>query len=1072
MKRILLLSFAFLTVVAFSAMAQRTVSGKVTDDSGESLPGVNVVIKGTTTGTTTDLDGNYRLSVDEGATLVFSFVGFESQEIAVGARTTIDLSMSGVTELQEVVVTAVGIETNRASLGYSVQNVKADDIRSSQETNLVNALNGKVAGVTVVSSSGSPGASSNIRIRGNTSISGSNSPLFVIDGIPIDNSEYGGGTDGVSRSNRAIDINPNDIASLTVLKGAAATVLYGMRASNGAVIITTKKGEIGAPTISVTSSVRMDQVNKLPELQKTYAQGRNVGGVAGYRGPETSEGNSWGPALSTLEFDGATDYPFDKNGRLVPVGTGNGKAAIGYDNYDNFFVNGFTYDNSVSVSGGTEAAKYYFSVGNLQQSGVIPKSNWGRTSVKVSTTSELTDKLSVSLSATYMNSGGQRVQQGSNTSGIMLGLLRTTPTFDNANGHTNGNDAAADLTSFEFPDGSQRSYRNGVYDSPFWVVNNNPFRDEVNRVFGFASADYKVLDWLSVSYKIGLDTYAERVNSAFNIGSATQPSGSVNQFIRSSTDYNSDFLIKINRNISSDITMNAVLGHNFFSTRVYTQQATGTTLSVPKFYHISNASTPLGFEGVNRRKLMGVFGQVNLAWRDQVFLNVSARNDWSSVLPNKKGANDVLYPAVSLGWDFTETFGLSNGSILSYGKVRASYGQVGNDGGIGFTFLTDPYYSVATWGGDGFISSGGQFPAAFGNAFDRNGTLPNGLLKPELTTTTEVGGEFKFFSGRLGFDVTYYNSLTTDAIIAVPIAPSSGYNQAIQNAAEISNKGIELVATGTPIKSGDFSWDISVNFTKYENIVEKLAPGVETISLAGFVSTTSRAVAGQPYGALFGASFLRNDAGQLVIDENGWPEQDPVEGAIGNPNPDWLAGVRNTLTYKGFSFGMLWDIRSGGDMWNGTYGILKTFGVHKVTESQREVKGYVFDGVVNTGTAEAPVYVANTTAVDFYNPRFPISQNKWNRYAFGGLPEENMQDTSWLRLREVSLGYALPKSMLSNIGFNNLSITLTGRNLLLFTEYNGIDPETNLTGASNGIGLDYFNNPNTKSYAITLNASF
>lgn len=1069
MKRILLLSFAFLTVVAFSAMAQRTVSGKVTDESGETLPGVNVVIKGTTTGTTTDLDGNYRLSVDEGATLVFSFVGFTAQEIAVGARTTIDLSMSGVTELQEVVVTAVGIETNRASLGYSVQNVKADDIRNAQETNLVNALNGKVAGVTVVSSSGSPGASSNIRIRGNTSISGGNSPLFVIDGIPIDNNEYGNGTGGVSRSNRAIDINPNDIASLTVLKGAAATVLYGIRAANGAVIITTKKGEAGAPVVSVNSSMRMDQINKMPDLQKTYSQGRSSGGALTYRGPDTGEGNSWGPAISTLEFDGS-DYPYDKNGRLVPVGTGNGQAANAYDNIDNFFVNGYTFDNSVSVSGGSESAKYYFSVGNLAQSGVIPNSTWGRTSIKLTTSADLSDKLSVALSANYINSGGFRVQQGSNTSGIMLGLLRTTPTFDNANGFSDGNDAAKVLSTFEFPDGTQRSYRGGIYDSPFWVVNNNPFRDEVNRVIGYTSLEYKVLDWLSVSYKIGLDSYSERINSAFNINSATQRVGSVNQVLRTSKDLNSDFLIKINKNISSDITMNAVLGHNYYSTNIITQQTTGTTLSVPKFYHISNATDPLGFEGVTRRKLMGVFGQVNLAWRDQVFLNVSARNDWSSILP--KDNNAVLYPAVSLGWDFTETFGLSNGSILSYGKLRASYGQVGNDGGNAFIYATDPYFSVAGYGGDGFISTGGAFPGFGVNAFDRNNTLPNGLLKPELTTTTEFGGEFKFFSGRLGFDVTYYSSLTTDAIIAVPIAPSTGFSTAIQNAAEISNDGIELVVTGTPIKSGDFSWDISINFTKYENVVEKLAPGVETISLAGFVSTTSRAVAGQPYGAIFGASFLRNDEGKLVVDSNGWPEQDPVEGAIGNPNPDWLAGVRNTLTFKGFSFGMLWDIRSGGDMWNGTYGILKTFGVHKVTESQREVKGYVFDGVVNTGTAENPVYVANTTPVDFYNPRFAASQNKWNRYSFGGLPEENIQDTSWLRLREVSLGYSLPKSMLSNIGFNNLSLTLTGRNLLLFTEYNGIDPETNLTGASNGIGLDYFNNPNTKSYAITLNASF
>ncbi len=1072
MKRILLLSFMFTFVLAYGAWAQRSVSGTVTsDEDGSTVPGVNVVLKGTTTGTTTDLDGNYRLSVpEEGGTLVFSFIGLTAQEVEIGARSVIDVAMaSDVQQLTEVVVTAVGLESNRAALGYAVQNVSSEDIKNTQETNLVNALNSKVAGVTVVSSSGSPGASSNIRIRGNTSISGNNSPLFVVDGIPIDNNEYGAGVDGVSRSNRAIDINPNDIASLTVLKGAAATVLYGIRAANGAIIITTKKGSKGKPVVTLNSSMRMDQVNKLPALQSTYAQGRSVNGVLTHRGPETGEGNSWGPKISDLEFNGATDYGFDKNGQLVAAGTGNGVPAKAYDNLDNFFVNGMTYDNTLSVSGGTDIAKYYFSVGRLDQSGIIPNSDWARTSIKATTSAQLTDKLNASISANYINSGGFRVQQGSNTSGVMLTLLRNTPTFDAANGYTNGQEAADDVSTYEFPDGSQRAYRGGVYDSPFWVVNNNPFQDEVNRVIGYTAIDYKILDWLSVSYKLGLDAYSERYNSAFNIGSATLRAGEVNQLARNSKDLNSDFLVKVNTNFG-DISLNAIVGHNFFSTNIITQQTIGTTLSVPKFYHISNATDVQGFEGITRRKLVGVFGQVNLGWKEQVFLNVSARNDWSSILP--EGANNVLYPAVSLGWDFTETLGLSNGSILSYGKVRASYGQVGNDGGNAFIYATDPYFGVAGYGGDGFISTGGAFPGFGVNAFDRNNLLPNGNLKPELTTTTEFGADLKFFKGRLGLDFTYYNSLTTDAIIAVDIAPSTGYNSAVQNVAEISNKGIEIVATGTPVQTGDFNWDVSVNFTQYENIVESLAEGVETVSLAGFVSTTSRAVAGQPFGALYGASFARTDDGQLIIGSDGWPVQAAEEGVIGDPNPDWVAGIRNTFSFKGLSLSALLDIRQGGEMWNGTYGILKTFGMAEVTAAQREVKGYVFDGVVNTGTADAPNYVPNTTPVDFYNPRFPVSQNKWNRYAFGGLPEENIQNTSWVRLREVSLAYQFPSKVLSNIGMSNLSLTLTGRNLLLFTEYNGIDPETNLTGASNGIGLDYFNNPNTKSYALTLNASF
>ncbi len=1075
MRKFLLLSFMLMFAFAFSdSWAQeRTVSGKVTSiEDGSTLPGVNVVLKGTTSGTVTDIDGNFKLAVpSEGGSLVFSFIGLATEEVAIGARSVIDIQMSpDVKQLSEVIVTAVGLEANKASIGYSVQNVAADEVRQAQETNVVNALSGKVAGVQIISSAGTPGGSAQINIRGKTSISGGNSPLFVIDGIPIDNSEFGNGTDGVNRSNRAIDINPADIASLTVLKGAAATVLYGIRAANGAIIITTKRGKSGKPVVSFSTSTRVDKVNKLPELQSTYAQGSAVGGVITYRGPETGEGNSFGPKISDLEFDGATDYPYDQGGRLVAAGTGNGVPARAYDNLDNFFVNGVTYDNNLSVAGGSDVANYFVSAGHLYQTGIIPVSDFARTSLRATVSSDITDKLSISMSANYVRSGGYRVQQGSNVSGIMLGLLRNTPTFDIGNGLT-GREAAGQVSTYERPSGAQRNYRGGGgYDNPFWTTRNSPFNDVVNRVIGYTAVEYKITDWLSASYKLGIDYYSENIKSAFNIGSRTQSVGEVNLLDRNSKDLNSDLLLKFNKSIN-DFTVGGVIGHNFYSNQVDTHQTVGTTLSVPKFYDISNTSSVQGFESTARRKLHGVFGQVNVGWDETVFLNLSARNDWSSVLP--KDNNSVFYPAVSLGYVVSNTLGLTDTPIFSYIKLRASWGQVGNDGGSAFIYSTDPYFSVATFGGDGFISTGGNFPAFGGvNAFDRNNTLPNGQLKPELTTTSEIGAELKFFKGRLGLDVTYYDSKTEDAIIAVDVAPASGFNSAIQNAAVVTNTGVELVLNASPIRSDDFSWDIDVNFTKYKNTVESLSPGIETVSLAGFVSTTSRAVAGQPYGAIFGAKFLRNDQGELVMGSDGWPEQDPIEGVIGDPNPDWLAGIRNTINFKGVSLSALLDIRQGGDVWNGTYGILKTFGMHEVTAQQREIKGYVFEGVQNTGTDEAPVYVPNTTPVDFYNPRFGASQNKWNRYAFGGLPEENIQDASWVRLREVTLSYALPKSVLSNTFVSDLKVSLSGRNLLLFTEYNGIDPETNLTGASNGFGLDYFNNPNTKSYSVTVSATF
>jgi len=402
-------------------MAQTTVSGVITDESGESLIGASVLAKGSSVGTITDIDGRYTITLPQGSnTLIVSYVGYSEKEIQVTGPGEMNINLAANSELlDEIVVTAGGLEKNRARLGYAIQNVDADDVVAAKEVNIVDALNSKIAGVSVVSSSGSPGASSNIRIRGSSSINGSNDPLFVIDGIPIDNSSVGNAVDGVDQSNRAIDINPNDIASLTVLKGPSATALYGVRGANGAIIITTKKGETGKPKISISSSYSLDQVNQLPERQSIYAQGRAIGGNLVYRGPETAEGFSWGPLVSDLEYDGVATG-FDQNGSIVPAGTGNGQAVNTYDPYD-FFVNGQTYDLNASISGGTDNIKYFISGGRLSSEGVVPNATFQRTSFRVNTSADITDRFNVGMSAAYTNSGGNRIQRGSNLNGVMLG---------------------------------------------------------------------------------------------------------------------------------------------------------------------------------------------------------------------------------------------------------------------------------------------------------------------------------------------------------------------------------------------------------------------------------------------------------------------------------------------------------------------------------------------------------------------------------------------------------------------------------------------------------------------------
>ena len=1071
MRKSLLLSLALLLSASLAFAQDRTVSGKVTSsEDGSALPGVNIVVKGTTTGTVTDIDGNYKLTIPaDGGTLVYSFIGLVTQEIEIGTRSVIDIVMaSDAEQLSEVVVTAVGIEKNKRALGYSVSNVEADEITQARETNVVNALNAKVAGVQVVSSSGSPGASANIRIRGNTSINGTNSPLFVVDGVPIDNSTggLGNGTAGVDNANRAIDLNSADIESLTVLKGAAATALYGIRAANGAIVITTKKGEPGKPVIRFSSAFTVDQVNKLPEFQSTYAQGRAVNGVATWRGPETFEGFSWGPAIADLEFDGS-DYPFDRNGRLVPAGTGNGVPAKGYENVRSFFDNGYTYDNNLSFSGGDEKSTYYMSVGWLTTDGTVPNANWDRITAKVTAESKLTDKFTAGVSAQFSNTGGSRLQRGSNISGLALGLFRNSPTFDAGNGKT-GQEAADDPDTYELPDGSQRSYRSGIYDSPYWTVSKNIFNDNVNRVIGNVNLAYEFTSWLKLSAKLGMDHYTDRTEGFADINSASFPTGSIWNLDINSTDINGDLLLIFNKDITETFRINAVVGYNHYRYDYFTDQSTGTDISIPGFENMSNAATTVSTSGYARKRINGLYADVMLEYDNFLFLNLTGRNDWSSSLPADN--NSFFYPAVSLGFDFSEAFGLSNGRTFSYGKLRASWGQVGNDAII---YSTSNYFNSAFIGGDGFIN-GIQFPAFGLNAFERSLTLGNDQLRAETTTTMEFGLDLKFFQGRLGVDYTYYDKATKDQIINVNISNTTGFGGTIQNAGLIRNTGHEVMLTATPVIAGDFRWDLSVNWTAYKSIVEELAEGVDRIFLAGFTSASSNIIQGEPYGALYGNAFQRDPNGRLVIGSNGWPQVDPAgDRVLGDPTPDWISGFRNTLSYKGFSLSFLWDFRQGGDIWNGTGGIINYFGTSQLTADQRNIRGYIFDGVLADENG-APTNIENNIPVDFANPAAPGGTNgyKWVRYGFGGLVEENIQDGSWVRLRDATLRYQFPAKWFSRSKVSSLSLAVTGRNLLLFTKYTGIDPETNLTGASNGIGLDYFNMPNTRSYGASLNLSF
>ncbi len=1070
------LVLALVLCASFSLMAQRTITGTVTDQDGEPLIGASVLAKNTTSGAITDFSGNYSLTVPTGTqTLVYSYTGYETREVALEASNVIDVQLQEGVTLNEAVVTAVGLESNKRALGYAVQNVDADELVQAREVNVVNSLNGKVAGVQITSSAGSPGASSNIRIRGATSIGRSNDPLFVVDGIPISNDDIGNGVGGVDNANRAIDLNPNDIASMTVLKGPAATALYGVRAANGAIVVTTKRGLEGRPTVTLSANYALDQVNKLPDRQNEFAQGRPSDGEAIWRGPHTFEGFSWGARISDLEYSNDPNHPnappasafangqyiFDRNGFLVPSGTGNGQPAQAYDPYD-FFRTGNTSDINLSIQGGTDKVKYYFSAGRLASEGVVPNADFERNSFRLNADAQLTDRLSFSMSGSFINSGGFRAQRGSNLRGVMLGLLRNTPTFDIGNGKE-GQAAADDPSSYLLPNGGHRSYRSGIYDNPYWVVNKNPTIDNVNRIIGNIFARYQITDWLSANYRIGVDQYTDKRNSAIDINfdhlGGTNDAGSVTQSVFDSRDLNSDFYLQLNTNISDGLSLSAVVGHNYLDEFFESHESVGTTLSAPDFYNISNATDIQAFRDISERDLVGVYGTVDLNYNDYLFLNLTGRNDWSSTLPEDD--NDFQSYSVSAGFAFTEAFGMQNNPILPYGKIRVSYGKVGNDAPL---YSTINYFNSAFSGGDGFIT-GIQFPSFGVNAFERSTLLANTMLVPEATTTFEIGGEFKFFRGRLGLDVTYYDSESTDQIIGVDISSTTGFTDFTQNAGRITNRGVEAILNLNPVRQPNFSWDIDFNFTTYENDVEELAPGIENITLAGFTSTSSRVIEGEPYGAIFGNRFATDDNGNTLIDANGFPIVSSVEGIVGDPNPDWYGGLRNTFTFwKNLTVSALLDIRQGGDMWCGTCGILDYFGTSQLSGDTRG-ETVVFEGVLEDGTP-------NTQAVPYADPANGLGSYYFVRYGFGGTSEMNIFDTSWLRLRELTVSYRLPSNLFNSIPVRGATITFTGRNLWLETDYPGIDPETNLTGASNGFGLDYFNMPNTKSYNLGLNVTF
>lgn len=1077
-----------LTMLLFSisiALAQRTIMGTVTDAKGEALIGAAVLVKNTTTGTITDVDGKYSLDVPNNALLVFSYVGYMTQEIAISASNVLNVTLAEA-QLQEVIVTALGTKRESKALGYAAQQVGGDKLTEANTTNVVDALNGKVAGVQITSSGGTAGASSRIVLRGQTSLDGNNQALFVIDGLRIDNSEFGteANTAGVAQSNRAIDINPSDIESVTVLKGAAASALYGVDGARGVVMITTKKGNKKGKGLSIeyNTSITTTQINKTVPLQTKYG----LGDLGKHFGFNTGLSTSWGPRLDTMFFDGVpTD--FDPNGSLVGKSNPLAKTSSPAKVYDPFevFQNGLTTQHNFAIMGGdVEKTSFRLAFGNTSETGIIPKNTFNRTNITLGTTSNMADnKLHLRSTIQYIKTESRRITQGNSVSGLMLGLLRTPPSFDNANGTADPNN---DKKAYYLSDGRQRTYRNGVgYDNPYWIINNTPYTDQVNRLLGNIDLTYDVIKGLSINAKVGTDVYQDNRIQKYEINSRAVPGGRLldDRYTYRNLDAYLTALGTIA--LSKDLNMNYTVGGNMYASYLDNLTVQGDGLDNTNFVNFNNTKSKLVTPGSRNQKSLSLLGSVDFGYKSFLYIGLTGRNDYVSnlIAPDKAfNASDIsfFYPSANLSFVFSE---LTKFNWMDYGKLRVSMGQVG--GGAPDPYLTSTPYNVPV-ASDGW-TSGVAFP--FKNLYglsvkSASGTTTKGStsLKPSKTTDTEFGLETKLFKGRVSLDFSVYQRASKDQIIRVPVSSTTGYSHEVLNSGSLSTKGMDVVLGLNPIRmENGFKWDVNFNYTTWRTTIESLADGVKTQFIGGFSSLMGvYNIAGQPYGQLYGGAFMRtNDAsgtkfdpalpynanGKFVINDNpasanyGRPLVHPGNVNVGNPNPDYLLGITNSFSFKGFTLSGLIDIRSGGQMWNGTLGALQNFGMASTTENRETTT--VFEGV--KATDGQPNNISSKLDQSWY---LGLGSG------FGAVASQFVQNSSFVRLRQLGASYRVNAAWLAKAKVSELTIGVTGRNLWVKTDYTGVDPETSLTGARNSQGLDYFNMPNTKNWAINFGVKF
>lgn len=1036
-------------------MAQTTkVTGHVTSaEDGEPVIGASIIVKGTTVGTVTDFDGNFSLDVPaDGKSLIISYIGMASQEVPVKPVINVALK-ADMQKLDEVVVTAMGISREKKALGYAVQDVKADQLTKASNSSLAGALQGKVSGMDIKPSSGMPGASSQITIRGARSFTGDNTPLYVVDGMPITSAadiDTEDSVTGTDIANRAVDIDPNDIESINVLKGQAASALYGIRASNGVIVITTKSGKNvakGKPQISFSSNVSFDRVGRKPKLQNQYAQGSD-----GVYYPVNS--SSWGPKISELANDPTYGGNMD-NAYTQQYGKQPGKYYVpqreaagldpwatprAYDNVGDFFQTGTTWNNSLNVAQAFDKASYAFSLGSSTQDGIIPTTGMDRYNAKLTAEIKLHDQWTTGATASYINS---KINKMPTANDALLATVYPAP----ASYDLKGIPSHTAKSPYE-----QNSFRNLGFTNAYWALDNNEFVEKTNRFFGNTYVNFKTKlgtenQTLNVKYQMGADAYTTHYQDIWGYGNkGSNMNGEITNRGWTSTTFNSLLTANYDWTISEDWTFNALLGneviHNYH--KKYVEYA--NSFNFPGWNHIQNATSSLRMEEEQRSKrTVGFFGSVSASYKNMLYLNVTGRNDYVSSMP--RGSRSFFYPSVSAGWILTELEPLKN-KIVNYAKLRASYAEVGQAGDY-----YENYYEAPLYGG-GFYTNVDPitYPINGVGAFVPYYVIYDPKLKPQNTRSYELGADLNFLNNLVTLNYTFSRQNVTDQIFEVPLAGSTGSSSLLTNGGKIHTNSHEITLNVNPIRTRDVDWTIGVNWTKIDNYVDELAPGVESIFLGGFVTPQVRAGIGDKFPVIYGVGYLRNKEGQIIVDANGVPQAGEAK-VIGKVAPDFIMGFNTDLRIWKFDISAVFDWKHGGQMYSGTNGLLDYFGMSEAT-ANRDNGVILVDGVKEDGSKN-DIEIKGASA--------------WQNYfqSINNIDESSIYNSSFLKLREVSVRYQiLQKSWME------LSVNAFARNILLWSELPNLDPESsqgnnNMTGA-----FERYSMPQTSSFGFGMNVKF